>query len=169
MQNAQDEYTLKKSKAVAPIFHAAGAALYECQNFELTLAAYLHCLSFLEGSRLTPQDTTDVLDDKKKKTAGQLINDLKEHVQLSGGISAIIEEAKGARNKLAHRYLVENVSRFYSVQGRAEVIQEIRQLTSKIIYANALLAPFIQVVSEDLHGDRFKKMRAEFEKKFEED
>lgn len=167
MTNAYDQFTIKKSRAVEPIFHVAGAALYECQHFEFSIMNYLFCLSRLGLPTLQIEEVLDILNDKKKLTAGQLLKELKRHVKMSGQIPVIFSEALDARNRIIHHQLIRNVHKFSSVKGRSDVVQEIRFLTAKVNLANSSLAPFIEKVSADLDGNRYQEMLAEFKKNFE--
>lgn len=167
MGNDIDQFTQKKAKAVEPIFYAAGAALYECQHFEFSIMNYLFCLSRLGVPDLQIQEILEILDNKKKMTAGQLIKQLKKHVRMSGQIPMIFAEALDARNQIVHNQLIRNVHKFGSAKGRSEVIHELRVLTAKVNRANSSLAPFIEQVSADLDGSRYKDLLAEFSRTFE--
>lgn len=167
MTGVHDQFTIRKAKAVETIFHAAGAALFKCQHFELSLVYYLFCMSHLEGSKLDAQEIVDILNNKKKMTAGPLIEKLKKHVRMSGQMPIIFAEALNARNRIVHSLLVQSTPKFSSVKGRGEVIQEIRLLTAKVHAANETLAPFIEKVSADLDGDRIREMMAEYQNNFE--
>lgn len=158
---------MKKKKAVEPIYLAAGAALYECQYFEFSMANYLLCLSRLGAPELEIQEVQDILNNKKKMTAGRLIRKLEKHVRMTGQIPSILAEALEARNQIIHHQLIQNVYKFSSIKGRAEVIQEIHSLTSRVNRANLSLAPFIERVSAELDGSRYQVLLAEFERDFE--
>lgn len=106
-----DEFEQRKRDVLQPIFFEAGAALFDCQSFEYGIAYLLYLFSRMGAKGLDTENAVAILEDEEKKTAGQLIGILKKYLEVSEGIEESLTEALKARNKLIHRYLVENVER----------------------------------------------------------
>jgi uncharacterized protein YutE (UPF0331/DUF86 family) len=101
------------------------------------------------------------LDDKEKRTAGQLVRTLKKHLKISEGIETALEEALSARNRLIHRVLVDNIERLPEESTRNALVREIRSLRSKVQKADQMLRPFIAGLSEALDGVDHAQIEAE--------
>ena len=147
-----NEFEEKKRKLLGPIYFEAGAALFDCQSFEYGIAYYLFLSSRRGVIGLDPTRCAAILDDEEKKTAGQLINLLKAHVQVSDSIEKGLVEALKARNKLIHRYLIENVERFPVLEEQERVVAEIRALRSAVQRSHKLLQPFVEHLARTIDG-----------------
>jgi hypothetical protein len=61
-------------------------ALWDCQGFEYGLTLLLFHLSRIGTKGLDPVNIAKIMDNKAKKTTGQLIAMLKKHATVSAGI-----------------------------------------------------------------------------------
>ena len=161
-----DEFEERKKAALAPIFFEAGAALYDCQGFEYAIAYLLYLLSRGGAKGLDPAKCAAILDDVERKTAGQLIQTLRKHLQISEGLEDGLIKALEARNRLVHRYLIENVERMVEVREHDEIVKEIRALRSNVRRSQKQLDPFIRALAELIDGATFDAWAAETREKF---
>ena len=163
------EFESKKKELLSPIFLEAGAALYDCQTFEYGISYLLYLLARLGVEGLDPNRLTRILDNEEKKTAGQLIDMLKKHVQVSDSIEDSLAEALRARNKLIHRYLVENAERFLDRGERRNIVTEIRALRSKVRGSFNELDPFVQCLVEQIDGLNINAVSSQVKEQFLKD
>ena len=145
-----NEFEQRKQKILQPIYFEAGAALFDCQSFEYGIAGLLHLFAIFGTDGLDPNKTVAILEKDEKKTAGQLIEMLKRHIEVSEGIEQALTKALKARNKLIHRYLIENVERLAEPRAHNEIVKEIRSLRSEVRKAHQMLDPFIKSLAEIL-------------------
>ena len=153
-----NDFEEQNKEYLEPIFFEAGAALFDCQTFEYGIAYLLYLFSQLGVEGLSPENTTAILDNESKKTAGQLIGLLKRHVRVSENIEDDLALALEARNIIAHRYLVDNVERFSDFTQHQQIVSEIRSLRSKIRKTHKSLEPFVRLlvkVVDDIDLDEF--------------
>jgi hypothetical protein len=155
------EFEARKKELLRPLLFEAGAALMDCQGFEFGVGLLLFHLSRLGTTGLDPAKMSLILDDKEKKTAGQLISMLKKHVTVSEGIETALEEALAARNQLIHRVLIDNVERIPQAETRAALVKEVRALRSKVQKADKMLRPFVVAFNAALDGLNQQKLEQE--------
>ena len=164
-----DEFERKKRKILAPIFFEAGVALFDCQSFEYGIAYFLYLMSRLGVVGLDPARCTAIMDDEEKRTAGQLMGLLKSHVRVSDGIEQGLVAALQARNRLVHRYLVDNAERLVDVREHDKIVREIRSLRSTVRKSHAQLQPFVEHLAEKLDGFDMNEIGAVAKRQFLQD
>lgn len=142
-----NEFEDRKRAALAPIFFEAGAALYDCQAFEYSIAYLLFLLSRTGVAGIDPTRCTAILDDEEKKTAGQLVHMLRNHLSVSEAVETGLTEALRGRNRLIHRYLIENVERMIDDGEREDIVKEIKALRSTLQRSQKLLDPLVQALA----------------------
>jgi hypothetical protein len=145
-----DEFEKRKREVLAPVYFEAGAALFDCQSFEYGIAYLLSLLSRAGIIGLEPERCAAILDNEEKKTAGQLIQLLRKHVQISANVEEGLVKALEARNRLMHRYLVENAERLLDVREHDTIIREIRALRSDVRNCSKQLAPSVKSLARGL-------------------
>lgn len=147
-----NEFNTRKKELLQPLLFEAGAGLLDCQGFEFGVALLLFYLSRIGSIGLDPTKVSLILENRDKKTAGQLIVLLKKHVKVSDGLETALEEALAARNTLIHRALIDNIEQVAQVDTRASLVLEIRALRTKVQKAKNLLHPFVVAFGEALDG-----------------
>ena len=158
LPDENNEFEVRKKEILAPIYFEAGAALFDCQSFESSIAYFLYLLARSGKRDLNPADIAAILDGDEKKTAGQLIVLLKKKIKVSDGIESALSTALQARNKLIHRYLYENIERLMDLNEHEKIIAEIRSLRSKVRSCQEALDPFIKglaILVDGLDIDKF--------------
>jgi hypothetical protein len=156
-----DEFGRRKRKVLAPIFFEAGAALHDCQSFEYGIAYFLYLMSRLGATGLDLKKCTATMDGEEKQTAGQLVSLLKSHLRVSDGIEQGFVAALQARNKLIHRYFVDNAERLVDVREHDKIVREIRSLRSAVQKSHAQLQPFIKHLAHKVDGFDIDEIGAE--------
>lgn len=162
----EDEFQERKKEVLAPVFFEAGAALYDCQGFEYAIAYLLYLFSRLGTGGLDPARCAAILDDEEKKTAGQLIQMLRKHVRVSEAMEDGLAKALEARNRLIHRYLIENVERLVLVREHEALVREIRALRSTVRRSQKQLDPVVRALAESLDVPPFDAWAAETKERF---
>ncbi|MFZ3320757.1 MAG: hypothetical protein WA190_00185 [Usitatibacter sp.] len=150
-----DEFEQRKRNVLAPVYFEAGAALFDCQSFEYSVAYFLSLLARLGTQGLDPKHCRAILDDEEKKTAGQLIQMLRKHARVSDGIEQSLAEALTARNRLIHRYLMDNLERLPHAKEHAALVKEMEKLRSAVRLGIKRLDPFIRHLATELDGADF--------------
>ena len=161
-----DEFENRKRKLLGPIYFETGAALYDCQCFEYQIAYFLYLMSRHGDVGMDPARYTAIMDDEEKQTAGQLVKLLTSHVRVSDEIEQGLVLALRARNKLIHRYLIDNVERLLDVGQHERIVKEIRSLRSAVRQCHAKLDPFVKHYAEMLDGVDLDEIGAEAKRKF---
>jgi hypothetical protein len=156
-----DDFEKKKLELLRPLMFEVGAAMLDCQGMEYGIALLLFHFSRLGIKGLSLQDTSRILDNQDKKTAGQLIRMLKKHVTVSAGIEDALAEGLHARNVIVHRVLIDNIEMFPKPESRAKLIKEIRVLRRKVRAADKSLSPFIKAFSAALDGIEINQLEIE--------
>ena len=147
-----DEFETRKRELLAPLFFEAGAALFDCQSFEYSVAYLLYLLSRAGVADLDPKRCAAILDDEEKKTAGQLIQMLKQHAFVSDGIEGTLVAGLTARNKLVHRYFTDNVERMPQPNEHPVMVKEVESLRSRVRRGIKCLDPLVKHLASELDG-----------------
>ncbi|OBU30678.1 hypothetical protein [Photobacterium kishitanii] len=161
-----DSFEQIKRDNLQPIYFEAGAGLFDCQTFEYGIGYLLYLLSRLGVEGLSPERTSAILDDDEKKTAGQLIGLLKKHAEVSQDLEKELSDALRARNKLIHRYLIDNVERFVDASERELIVKEIRELRGKVRGVQKSLEPFIAGLVSIVDGLNLEEFSNEAKEQF---
>lgn len=158
------DFESKKKEVLQPIYFEAGAALYDCQSFEYGIAFLLYLFSRLGTEGLSEEFTVSIMENEAKKTSGQLIGLLKKHVQVSESFEKELAKGLEARNKLIHRFLVDNVERFADPDQHNNLVKDIRIIRDQVRRAGKKLEPFIQAlvaITDGLDMEAFNKSAKE--------
>lgn len=145
-----NKFEKRKREVLQPIYFEAGAALFDCQSFEYGIAYLLYLFARFGAEGLDTKNSIAILEDEEKKTAGQLIGLLKKHLKVSEGLEDSLSNALKARNKLIHRYLIENVERIAEPIEHEKIVKEMRLLRSQVRKSHLQLEPFVKALAEML-------------------
>ena len=154
------DFEKRKKEVLGPVYFEAGAALFDCQSFEYGIAYILYLFSRLGTDELQVELTVSIMEDEAKKTSGQLIGLLKKHVKVSNSLENELAKGLEARNKLVHRYLVDNVERIADPDEHGGLIKDIRSLRAQVRSASEKLEPFTRALvsmTDGLDLDEFGK------------
>jgi hypothetical protein len=160
------EFEKDKLEALSPILLEAGAALMDCQTFEYGVTLLLFHLTRMGFHDMSPDSVVEILEDKNKRTAGQIVNLLRKKIKLSDGLEEAISDALNARNYIIHRFLTDNTEKFLNETTREEVRRDLRNLRRKVRVADGMLRPFINSFSEALDGIKIEDIEKEAKSAF---
>jgi len=146
------DFEAKKRELLSPLYVEAGAALFDCQGFEYGIALMLHHFARLGVTGLDPSQTTAIMEDEEKKTAGQLMRMLKKHFEVSDAMEESLSSALKARNRIVHRILIDNAEKIPNQEMRNELIKEIRRLRSTIRNADNSIREIVNALSKAIDG-----------------
>ncbi|MFA0312759.1 hypothetical protein BH581_21015 [Vibrio splendidus] len=161
-----DKFEQVKREHLQSIYFEAGAGLFDCQTFEYGVGYLLYLFSRLGVGGLSPERTSAILDDDEKKTAGQLVGLLKKHVEVSAQLEDQLSVALKARNKLVHRYLIDNVERFTDATERDLIVKEIRNLRGQVRNVQKSLEPFVFALVMIVDGLDLEEFSVEAKEQF---
>ena len=147
-----DELEIKKQTLLMPFYAEAGAALLECQTLELGIGLLLHYLSRKGIAKITVEQTLAIMENRDKKTLGQLIGLLNNNLNVSDDAEVKLTEALRARNILVHRFLIENCDKTANHISRGEVIKALQALCVKVRQGRDIIHPVIHKLELTLEG-----------------
>ena len=111
------------------VYAWAGLALYYAQVFEqgMIRAAYV---AQIENNSLVSEFTSaeDFHGVADRETAGKIIRRVREHVALSPELEAICLACVDRRNFLAHHFFSERSDSFARLEGRQQMLEELREM-----------------------------------------
>lgn len=162
----RDNFEKKKRELLNPLFVEAGAALMDCQGFEYGIALLLYLLSRLGVTGIDVRQTTAIMENKEKKTAGQLIPILRKHCKVSDSLEGKLTAALRARNRLIHRVLIDNMEKIPKLEDRKELIIEIRELRSTVRKADQSVRAIVNDLGKAIDGFDPKAFENKIKKKF---
>ncbi len=146
------DFEAKKRYLLTPLYVEAGAALFDCQVFEYGIALMLHHFARLGLTDLEPRQTTAIMEDEEKKTAGQLMRMVKIHFEVSNSMEEKLSLALNARNKLVHRILIDNAEKIPNHETRKQLIKEIRNSRSIIREADKSVRKIVDALGNAIDG-----------------
>lgn len=146
------DFEAKKRELLSPLYVEAGAALFDCQGFEYGIALMLHHFARLGVTGLDPRQTTAIMEDEEKKTAGQLMGMLKKHFEVTDSMEETLSSALKARNKIIHRILIDNAEKIPKQETRKQLIKEIRKLRSIIRDADKSVRETVNALGKAIDG-----------------
>jgi hypothetical protein len=87
-------------------------------------------------------------------------------LKVSEGIEDSLLKALKARNKLIHRYLIENVERMAEPIEHEKIVKEIRSLREQVRKSHQLLEPYVKALAEILDGVSMEDISSTAKDKF---
>jgi len=114
------------------VFAFFGLCSYYCQILEQGLVNLAVALRIGGHSILAGLDIDSLFDDKRKKTLGQLINEVSRHITISEKLENSLISALSDRNYIAHSFFVAHDIGFSSEHGRKNMIKELREIIFRV-------------------------------------
>lgn len=160
-----DEKRNPESAALRPVIYELGVVVYVAQQFETNLL-FLICLAADRGGLSTKEAFVNAFGTQSEKTLGQLAKVLRTRLTIPGNYEAFLREGIDARNKIVHGFVLRNTEKFWTVKGREELIDELRE-------AQHIIAERLEAITEVLDvalkvfGKGLAEIRKEAEFRFE--
>lgn len=117
---------------VKEVFAFFGLCSYSFQVLEQGLVNLAVGLKALGLTKLTKKDLNSLFERTMRKTLGQLIADVRPHVNISKELEHEIMETLNDRNYITHRFFAEHDISFMSDRGRSNMINELRSIIKRI-------------------------------------
>ncbi len=121
------ESNSSQHQALKPIMYELGAAIYLCQLFENNLLLLISILSSNSDKIVTTESFRNGIFKYSEKTLGQIAGLFKKKLSLPDNFEQFIREGVNTRNKLVHGFVMKNHDKFLTVNGRANIIDELRE------------------------------------------
>jgi len=99
---------------------------------------------------LTEKDVDALFERSQRKTLGQLLADLRQHVTLPSELEDSLREALADRNYLIHHFFVVHDIDFMSDVGRERMVAELRQIATRFQVLDRQLEPVTHSLFERL-------------------
>ena len=128
----------------------------DCQTLEYSVTFFLFQLSRIEPKKIDTNKIILILDNKDKKTLGQLIKIVKAKLELGTDFEEILNSALSARNHIIHRILIDNCELFIQKETRDNLVKKIRSLRRLVQKGISILDPYIEKWNKELDGLDFK-------------
>jgi hypothetical protein len=114
------------------VFAFFGLCSYNSQVLERGLVNLAVGLKALGFTKLTEENLDSLFERTMRKTLGQLIADVRPHVNVSKELENEIMETLNDRNYIIHRFFAEHDISFMSDHGRSNMINELRSILKRI-------------------------------------
>jgi hypothetical protein len=114
------------------VFTFFGLCSYYCQILEQGLVNLAVALRIGGHSNLTSLNIDASFEDKRKKTLGQLFNEISKYITISKKLENSLILAVSDRNYIAHSFFVVHDIGFCSENGRKKMIEELRKITFRV-------------------------------------
>jgi hypothetical protein len=119
------------------------AEMAQCLELDASNLALAYVSVFVNTDEITPELAEwfcAIDEDLNRKTLGQLLHSIKRFPIIYGDkIVETIEEALTKRNYLMHRFFPFHNFGLFSVEGRKEMISELREIQKKLNAAHLML------------------------------
>ena len=141
---------LDKDEHVKEVYAHFGLCVYLAQVLEhgiVNTFIFLELVPKTKG-KWDPNEFDSYLSGEFGKTLGQLISKLRSLVTIKDDLEALLVNALGKRNWLAHCYFRERASQFMSASGRDLMIQELQRYQELFRKADGKLETVISPLRE---------------------
>ncbi len=129
-----------------PIMYFAGLSLHACQQIEYSLKFLLFNMASAGIGSTTVEQAVAIIEDQDKRTLGQLLALLRQHVTIEERVAVSLASALEARNEVAHRFLVSNTQRIADPAQRPVVLNELKQLRNRILAGDGSVREIVNMV-----------------------
>jgi hypothetical protein len=119
------------SETLAPVYLELGKAVYICQCFESSLCLLLATMAH-ESSRGEVGAFEASWDFHSKKTLGQLLNALREQIEVPEEVDEFLGEGVDKRNEIVHGFLTKNANLLAEPKERLRIEQELVHLKKEV-------------------------------------
>jgi hypothetical protein len=133
-------------KTLKPIMYWAGLTLHACQGLEYGLKVLLVAMAELGFGGFAVGEATDIIEDRTKRTLGQVLRTLQQSVRISDGWRTTLEQALAARNRFVHGFLIESVERMADPATRPDVLADIKRIRSTVLEGDRTLRQMLETI-----------------------
>lgn len=133
-------------KELKPLMYWAGLSLHACQQFEYGIKFLLVVMAETGFAKVAMPDAVAVIENRDRKTLGQLLKLLKRTVTISDGWLDALEGGLSARNNIIHRFLIENTDRIVDPETRPGAVAELKKLRKLVLAGDRAVREMIETV-----------------------
>ena len=152
-------------EAIAPVIYELGKALYVAQQLETNLFFIVSMLT-AESGEVNAKTFIGGLKTHAGRTLGQLAKAFGSKLDLPAEFESYLRKGIDTRNRVMHGFVQRNAEKFQTVQGRAELIEELREaqhvMNERLKFSETVLDRMLQVF-----GGSMETLRAKAEFNFE--
>jgi hypothetical protein len=156
-----------QAHALQPVVYELGVAVYLCQQFE-TSFLFLVAILTANGGIVNAQSFKDGFALHSKKTLGQLLDSFKSKLPLPENYANYIWQGVDVRNRIIHGFVMRNTPKLISVEGRFEIVSELRDAQHEINMRCQSLDELLDRTLQ-LFGGSLDQLRKEASLRFEPD
>ncbi len=143
-------------------FYMLGTSIYLCQLVEKQMARITTMWEMLTGKRPRNKNFNvtyeDAMEKRLKQNLGKLIPQFKSALPVSE-FEVLIEDARKARNWIAHHSLVENAKFLYSQDGELKAIELLKEASLKVYRLLRALDEIDDAICERLGYSRDQRLK----------
>jgi len=133
------------SADLEPVFLELGKAVFICQAFESSLCL-LHAQLSHDASGEQQGSFDAAWDFHSTRTLGQLVNALRQRIELPDDVSAFFESGVKTRNAIVHGFIAKNIQRIVHPAGRLEVERELAAMKIEVKERDVLINKFLDTL-----------------------
>lgn len=141
---------MKVEGEIAPVIYELGKALYVAQQLETNLYLILSMLSVNAGE-VNATTFINGLNLHAKRTLGQLAKAFDSKLDLPIEFVSYLQKGVEARNRVVHGFVQRNTEKFQTVNGRAELIAELRGaqhvMDARLNFSKTMIGRLLHVFS----------------------
>jgi hypothetical protein len=131
------------------VYAWAGLALYYAQVLEEGVLALIFAVRATDGTLRRDFETADdFFEAHASRTLGQLLRDMRQHVDLPAGIEHDTRDALAKRNFLVHHFFKDRIELAFTVAGRQQVIHELHEAVELFVHADEQLTELMFIHSQ---------------------
>ena len=123
--------------ALKPLMYHAGLALHSSQLFEYGIKLLLLTRAQTGFGKMLLVDSIEIIEDRTKRTLGQLLMLLQQHIVVSDEWAFALQDGLDARNEVVHRFFNDRVEQIVDPGTRHEALMAIKALRKRVLTGNA--------------------------------
>lgn len=130
-------------ESVAPVFAEFGGAVHTAQRLEFGLTLLLAFAVKFDEAKIEKSTVDKLASNDAEKTLGELWHAVKKSEYLTRAEQKKIRKAIKERNILVHSFLIDNGERLFTLEGREQVLAEIRRMQASLRKADEIVESLV--------------------------
>jgi len=145
-----------------PLFYWAGLALFSCQQLEYGAKVLLVTLADFGFCEFRLDEAIAIIEDEQKKTLGQVLRCIQQHVNFSDVLTAKLEAGLKSRNHFIHGFLTDSLERIADPAARDGVIADLKAIRETVLAGDSAVRQILAALSA-CHGLDLQKLKEHVE------
>ena len=130
-------------ESVVPVFAEFGAAVHTAQRLEFGLTLLLAFAVKYDDATIERSTVERLATNDAEKTLGELWHAVKKSEYLTRAEQKKIRKAIKERNVLVHNYLIDNSESLLTLDGRAEMLGDIKRMQASLRKADEIVESLV--------------------------